>query len=420
MRSSRVANLNHYLLAIVAVGAVAALRLALSEYAGQQARFLFFAASVVVAALWGGLGPGLFATVLSAVTIDVLFLPPYYSIAIYDGSDLLSLGLYVAQGVLISWLGESNLRALRSLEDLNAEIEQRVVTRTGMLSRSNEALNEQVLENERITADLRVFADHLQRSNRELEEFASVASHDLQEPLRKIQAFGDRLKTTCGNSLSEDGRDYLARMQNAAKRMQTLINDLLTFSRVTTQAQPFRPTDLGLLAAEVASDLEARVEQTGAAIQIGELPTIEADPLQMRQLFQNLISNGLKFRQPDVPPRVSIVSRLLDQSHEGLNSGDYSQRCEITFEDNGIGFDEKYLDRIFDVFQRLHSRAEFEGTGIGLAVCRKIVERHNGSITARSRPGEGASFIVTLPIKQDSSEVPDVAATETDNHSAGR
>ncbi len=241
----------------------------------------------------------------------------------------------------------------------------------------------------------------LSQSNRELQDFASVASHDLQEPLRKIQAFGDRLRTKCEEQLTDDGKDYLERMLNAAKRMQTLINDLLTFSRVTTKAQPFSKVDLAVIAREVLSDLEVRIEQTGGTVEVGELPVIDADPLQMRQLFQNLIANALKFRKSDEAPvvRISAESNALD-----VDGGSWAISTpavlQLSIADNGIGFDEKYLDRIFTVFQRLHGRNAYEGTGVGLAVCRRIVERHGGSITAKSQPDVGATFIVNLPIHQ--------------------
>ena len=289
------------------------------------------------------------------------------------------------------------------------------------LRRAREELEDRVRER---TAEL-------QRSNRELEQFASVASHDLQEPLRKIQAFGDRLQAKCGEALNEQGREYLGRMRSAAARMSTLINDLLAFSRVTTKAQPFAEVDLAAEARQVVSDLEGRIQQVGGIVEIGPLPTLFADPIQMRQLLQNLIGNGLKFHRPGVPPVVRVEGRILPPTpalpHEGGGSntspspaglpahtqqgegrGVEEERtetwCEITVQDNGIGFDEKYLDRIFQLFQRLHSRSEYEGTGIGLAICRKIVERHGGTITARSAPGQGATFLVTLPVREQTSE----------------
>ncbi len=244
----------------------------------------------------------------------------------------------------------------------------------------------------------------LARSNAELQQFAYVASHDLQEPLRKIQAFGNRLKDKYGEALTDQGRDYLERMQNAASRMQFLINDLLTLSRVMTKAQPFVPVNLDQVAREVLSDLELQIQQTGGRVEVGELPTIDTDPVQMRQLLQNLISNALKFHRFESPPVVKLHSQLIIGQERQLEKSALTELCQIIVEDNGIGFDERYLERIFNVFQRLHSRSEYEGTGMGLAICRKIVERHGGSITAKSTPGRGATFIVTLPIKQPRGE----------------
>jgi PAS domain S-box-containing protein len=245
---------------------------------------------------------------------------------------------------------------------------------------------------------LRQFTTQLERSNRELQDFAYVASHDLQEPLRKIVVFGERLKDQEGEKLDAQSRDYLERMQKAASRMQTLINDLLTFSRVTTKARPFTQVDLAQVAREVINDLEGRIELVKGRVEVGTLPLIDAEVLQMRQLFQNLIGNALKFRCPDVPPVVKVSAQIIaGPSPEGSTT--VTRRlCRLTVSDNGIGFDEKYLDRIFNVFQRLHSRNEYEGTGMGLAIARKIVLFHHGEITAKSKPGEGTTFIVTLPV----------------------
>jgi len=247
---------------------------------------------------------------------------------------------------------------------------------------------------------LKSYAAKLERSNSELQDFASVASHDLQEPLRKVQAFSDRLKTKCAASLDDQGRDYLDRIQNAAGRMQNLINDLLTYSRVSTKAKPFVPTDLVSVTREVVSDLEARIEQVNGRVEVGELPTVDADPLQVRQLMQNLIGNSLKYRRQEVPPVVRVSSRTLREDSPGPEPRPSHPFCQILVEDNGIGFEEIYSERIFTIFQRLHGRNEYEGTGVGLAVCRKIVERHGGTITARSTPGKGSTFLVTLPVRQ--------------------
>lgn len=236
-------------------------------------------------------------------------------------------------------------------------------------------------------------AAELARSNAELEQFAFVASHDLQEPLRKIQAFGDRVKDKCHGEQSAEVRDYLERMQSAAARMRTLINDLLTFSRVIRSSEPFTAVDLAVVTREVLSDLEVLIEKKGGKVEVGPLPTLDADPMQMRQLILNLVGNALKFQPPDGTPVVKINATI-------LTSLTGEQLWEIKVADNGIGFEEKYMDRIFAVFQRLHGRGEYEGTGVGLAVCRRIVDRHHGSITAKSQPGNGATFIVTLPAHQ--------------------
>jgi PAS domain S-box-containing protein len=234
---------------------------------------------------------------------------------------------------------------------------------------------------------LRIYADRLERSNQELQDFASIAAHDLQEPLRKIQAFGDRLLTKCQDKLDEESQDYLNRMMSSAKRMRRLIEDLLTYARVTTQAKPFQPTSLDEVLDGVLSDLEVRIEQVQGRIERTPLGTIDADAFQMQQLLLNLIANALKFHRPGKPPIVKIGART-----EG-------GRLLLTVADQGIGFDEKYLEKIFTIFQRLHGKHEYEGTGVGLAVCRRIVDRHGGTISARSRPDHGAEFTVSLPVK---------------------
>ncbi|HRQ41904.1 MAG TPA: PAS domain S-box protein [Chloroflexota bacterium] len=249
------------------------------------------------------------------------------------------------------------------------------------------------LGNARLHDNNQRHSQELARSNQDLQDFAYAASHDMQEPLRKIQTFSDRLQVRYADQLDERGLDYLQRMQQAATRMQMLIEDLLTFSRVTTQARPFAPVDLHEVLTTVLTDLEMRIEDTNATIQLDPLPTIDADATQMAQLFLNLLSNALKFVAPGRPPVIHVSSQPADRSS-----------YTIMVSDNGIGFDEKYLDRIFGVFQRLHGRQEYSGTGVGLAICQKIVKRHGGHITAHSQPGEGATFIVTLPAHQSSEQ----------------
>jgi PAS domain S-box-containing protein len=277
----------------------------------------------------------------------------------------------------------------RVLESITKTINDEENKFSGILFNLRDVTERRAAENK-----LRAFTSKLETSNRELQDFAFVASHDLQEPLRKVQAFGDRLKSKYGEILPENGLDYLDRMQSAARRMQTLITDLLTFSRVTTKAKPFTSVDLDKITHDVLSDLEVKIGETGAVISVGELPVIDADATQMRQLMQNLIGNALKFRRPDTVPEIKV--------YQSETNGDLPRDfCRITVEDNGIGFDEKYLDRIFTVFQRLHGRGEYEGSGVGLAVCRKIVERHGGTLTAHSEPEQGAKFIISLPKIQE-------------------
>lgn len=272
--------------------------------------------------------------------------------------------------------------------------------------RGNKILGEQIDEIEAQVAArqlaevaLQQKMEQLARSNAELEQFAYVASHDLQEPLRKIETFGDRLKTKCSKDLSDRGVEYIDRMQNAAGRMRILIQDLLEFSRVSSKSQPFNPVNLQEIVSGVLSDLETRIEETQSSVIVGHLPTLDADALQMRQLFQNLIGNALKFRRSEEPLKIEITSKSLNVMQNNGKNKDV-ELCQITVADNGIGFEQKYTDRIFRVFQRLHSRSDYDGTGIGLAVCAKIAERHGGTITAEGILGQGATFIVTLPFQQ--------------------
>jgi PAS domain S-box-containing protein len=300
----------------------------------------------------------------------------YYTKADLDmATDLANRASLAMTNAYLYETTQSELQERRRLEaelyHANEELETRVQLRTQQLQDLNANLN---------------------RSNQELQDFAYVASHDLQEPLRKIQAFGNLLEQEYGAVLGE-GLDYLRRMRSASARMSTLIGDLLSFSRVTTQAKPFKPINLNSILADVLSDLETRIAETHGTVATDALPTIEADPVQIRQLLQNLISNALKFHKPDMPPAVRIsASPKTDKTSK-------IKYCQLMVSDNGIGFDEKYLDRIFAVFQRLHSHDSYEGTGIGLAVCRKIAERHGGTITATSKRGEGSTFIVSLPYK---------------------
>jgi two-component system, LuxR family, sensor kinase FixL len=239
-------------------------------------------------------------------------------------------------------------------------------------------------------------ARELARSNRELEEFASIASHDLQEPLRKILGFSDRLERRCSSALDEKSAHYLERLKDAARRMQQLVDDLLAYSRVASRDLPVSKVDLAQIARDVIRDLESTIDAKHARIEIEALPEIEADATQMRQLLQNLVGNALKFCPRGETPLVKLSSRQVESG-----SARDIARWEIAVEDSGIGFDEKYLERMFGMLQRLHARSDYEGTGMGLAICRRIVEKHGGEITARSAEGHGATFVVTLPEKQE-------------------
>jgi signal transduction histidine kinase len=230
----------------------------------------------------------------------------------------------------------------------------------------------------------------LSRSNQELERFAYVASHDLQEPLRKVQTFSDRITSKYGAKLDEDGKVYLSRMQESLGRMRSLIQDLLAYSRVQSGKKEWVTVDLNEVVRGVISDLEVHLEQSGGRVIAQGLPTLQADPLRMRQVFQNLIGNSLKFSRPDLPPVVTISAQRKGENYE------------IVVKDNGIGFEQQYAERIFEVFQRLQARGSYEGTGIGLAIVKKILEHHGGSIRAESEVGQGARFFLSLPAHQTS------------------
>jgi signal transduction histidine kinase len=281
-------------------------------------------------------------------------------------------------------------RALRDsdrVRESNAQLAEANTKLEGVnlqLADTNEALAESNNALEVTNDELERRAQELARSNTELDQFASIASHDLQEPLRKVRTFTERITETEGERLSERGVDYLKRANASAERMQRLIEDLLKFSRVATQGRPFEPVDLNGVTAEVLEDLDDSIQRSGAVVRVGQLPTINADSHQMRQLIQNLVSNAVKFSREGVRPDVDISAKV---------EGGFAR---LAVRDNGIGFDAQYRQRIFRVFERLHGRGAYAGTGIGLALCRKIAERHGGTVVAESVPGEGSTFTVTL------------------------
>lgn len=257
------------------------------------------------------------------------------------------------------------------------------------------------LEKEKFQKILENKVRELDRSNKELEEFAYVASHDLQEPLRKITSFSERLKEKLPADLDPDIHFYLTRMLAATASMRVLIDNLLDFSRISRISEPFTTTDLNEVLSHVKADLELTIEETGTEIICDKLPTVQAIPSQMRQLFNNLINNAIKFRQPDKPSVISINTSLLpDNERENFNLKNYGTVFQITVSDQGIGFEQQYAERIFQIFQRLHGKAEFPGSGIGLSICKKIVESHNGCIYATGSPMEGASFVILIPETQ--------------------
>jgi signal transduction histidine kinase len=270
------------------------------------------------------------------------------------------------------------------------------------LAEANATLESVNAELETSNAELQRHAAELARSNAELDQFASIASHDLQEPLRKVRTFTEQLASTESDRLSERGADYLTRANRAAERMQGLIQDLLQFSRVTTNPQPFATVDLAQVVSEVLEDLSLELESAGTVLSVGELPSLHADPLQMRQLVLNLISNAVKFRREGVPSQVSIDGEVID----GV--------VKLTVTDNGIGFEPQYSTRIFRVFERLNGRTEYPGTGIGLALCQKIVARHHGQIVAEGRLDHGATFTVELPVEQSLDDLAPVSGDRTD------
>ena len=258
------------------------------------------------------------------------------------------------------------------------------------LTVTNEQLQQEAQEREQAQVELKAYAQELERSNQELENFAYIASHDLREPLRKIQIFGDRLQKKYSHLLDNRGLDYLARMQSSSARMQAFIEDLLAYSRLSRNVNTFQTIDLTETMQDIREDIKYQIQESGAKISYNELPILEANPTQMGQLFQNLLSNAIKFQPPNATPIITITSQCRTDHF-----------VEIRVSDNGIGFDPEHAERIFGMFQRLHGRSAYEGTGIGLAICRKIVEQHQGTITAVSQPNRGTTFIITLPTTQN-------------------
>jgi signal transduction histidine kinase/ActR/RegA family two-component response regulator len=297
------------------------------------------------------------------------------------GSDIFHYHLLKATPILVNgeitrWVG--TLTNIHQQKVLNELLEQKVAERTRELLEANR---------------------ELAISNNELQQFTSVASHDLKEPLRKILFFGSLIGNKA--ALTEETKAYLEKIMRASRRMNDLIEDLLSFASL---AGPnlFQPTDANLIISDILLDLELSIAEKNADVKIiSPLPVLEAIPALLRQLFQNIISNALKFAQAGVAPVVTIAADRVDIPSVEAKPADSGVYCRIAVADNGIGFEEKYAEKIFTIFQRLNTRTEYEGTGIGLAIAKKIIDRHNGAITAHSRPGEGSVFYLFLPVKQE-------------------
>jgi len=295
-------------------------------------------------------------------------------------------------GVLVD-LYRKNHRLIeqeKRLTIINRNLEMEINERKASEERVKE-LNRQLLENIAL----------LESANRDLDRFAFMASHDLQEPLRKIRTFSDLLFVKYQTVLDTPAVNYINRIQNAAIRMQTLISDILAFSRINNEKDVFVNINLNIVVQEAMDELDATIQDKKARFDIAELPAIDVNPGLMRPLFENLLSNALKYSKKEEPPAIRIYSEIIAATTSNKEPVQY---CRIYIQDNGIGFDQVYAEQIFDMFRRLHVHSEFEGTGIGLTLCKKIVEKHNGYISVQSKTGKGSTFIISLPVHQASAE----------------
>jgi len=250
-------------------------------------------------------------------------------------------------------------------------------------------LNRRLLEN----------IDELESANKDLDRFAFMSSHDLQEPLRKIRTFSDLLYSKYKDLFDEDAVRYISRIQKSAERMQALIKDILEFSKVSSDKNNFVNTDLNVVVEEVLADIDPEVQDKKAKINFKGLPSLDVNPGLMRPLFSNLIGNAIKYRKKDVDPIINIYADQKETEPNGSIDAGNRKFCRIYVEDNGIGFDQKYAEQIFNMFVRLHGNSEYEGTGIGLALCKQIVDKHEGFISVLSKENSGSTFIVSLPIQ---------------------
>jgi signal transduction histidine kinase len=277
----------------------------------------------------------------------------------------------------------------QKLISINKSLEMEIKDRISSENKVKE-LNKKLLEN----------ISQLESTNKELDRFAYMASHDLQEPLRKIRIFSERIAETYGEQIGSEGKMFIDKMQSACIRMQNLIDDILAFSKITVEKESLSSIKLNSLVDEVVTDMEQKIKEKNAKITVDKLPELNVNPELIKSLFQNLISNALKYAKKDVPPQITISSKLdepLSNSENGVNSKKF---WRIIVKDNGIGFEQQYADQVFTMFKRLHAGPEYKGTGIGLAICKKIVEEHQGHISARSSVNEGTAFTISLPVPE--------------------
>jgi signal transduction histidine kinase len=286
----------------------------------------------------------------------------------------------------------------QKLVAINRNLELEIAERIASEQKVTE-LNRQLLEN----------ISRLETANKDLDLFAFMASHDLQAPLRKIRMFSDRLLAGSTTNMTSESRLYLTRIQEVSRRMQELINDILRFSKISAGGQSFEDVDLNTVIREVIDEMDGTIREKNAEVTVDTLPMLPASTVQMGPLFSNLVSNALKYTKKNQPPRVHIRYEEGPATAASNGKEPETRYGRIYIEDNGIGFDQKYAEQIFDMFRRLHSNAEYEGTGIGLALCKKIVDMHRGFISAIGRPGEGAVFIVSLPLQPIRKETPAAA-----------
>jgi signal transduction histidine kinase len=359
-------------MAPVAAGAGLVVRLALTHWFGPGfPTYITFYPTIMVAGLFGGFWPGISATLLSAIMVDYWVLPPEGMFKYSNPVDLIGQFFFAGMGALMSAVA-GRLRFIRS------HLEQLVKERT-------DSLKTEIEERTKAEETVRKTAEDLERSNKDLEQFAYVASHDLQEPLRAVAGFMGLLKKQYSASLSTEAGEYIDFAVEGAERMQTLIHDLLAFSRVGTRGGALAPVAMKTAVDGALANLQAAIAESGATVECSDLPVVNADLAQMTQLLQNLIGNAVKFRGKQAP-RITIGAQRKDDA------------WIFSVSDNGIGIDPQYFDRIFLIFQRLHTRSQYTGTGIGLAVCKKIVERHGGLIWVESKPAEGSTFYFSIPI----------------------